>query len=295
MDLKKIGLYIAGKRKALGLTQVQLAEKLGMSDKSVSKWERGICLPDVSVYMELCSILGISLNEFIAGQDLDENHLIRQSEDNLLEVTKDSRRRIKGFRKIILALCLITAILTVVLISVLSIRLKQRNTISPFDPESTEMVTARLFAGPDGAYIYRYATDSSYRKMTIYLTQYKGEKPINREEYSTLDLTGKGDKTGILGFVPDFDHFIVKIVNSSDGGKISSELPILEGVKGRTYYGRSSAQIPGAMKIHPQKELPILALYYGRDHIGMVPVEDLLNDRTPETDYTYFFTAVFSK
>ncbi|WP_368230025.1 helix-turn-helix domain-containing protein [Blautia wexlerae] len=64
MDLIKIGKYIAGKRKSLGMTQKQLAEKLGMSDKSVSKWERGVCLPDVSVYKELCSILGISLNEF---------------------------------------------------------------------------------------------------------------------------------------------------------------------------------------------------------------------------------------
>ena len=68
MDLVKIGKYIAGKRKALGLTQVQVAEKLGMSDKSVSKWERGICLPDVSVYMELCGILGISLNELSPGR-----------------------------------------------------------------------------------------------------------------------------------------------------------------------------------------------------------------------------------
>ena len=47
MDLVKIGKYIAGKRKDLGMTQKQLAEKLGMSDKSVSKWERGVCLPDV--------------------------------------------------------------------------------------------------------------------------------------------------------------------------------------------------------------------------------------------------------
>ena len=50
MDLIKKGKYIADKRKSLGLTQKQVAEKLGMSDKSVSKWERGICLPDVSVY-----------------------------------------------------------------------------------------------------------------------------------------------------------------------------------------------------------------------------------------------------
>ena len=52
MDLIQIGKYIAGKRKGLGLTQKQLAVQIGMSDKSVSKWEQGICLPDVSVYME---------------------------------------------------------------------------------------------------------------------------------------------------------------------------------------------------------------------------------------------------
>ena len=65
MDIAKIGRYIAEKRKRARLTQRQLADKLGKSDKSVSKWERGICLPDVSVYMELCEILEISVNEFL--------------------------------------------------------------------------------------------------------------------------------------------------------------------------------------------------------------------------------------
>lgn len=92
MDLKKIGKYIAEKRKVLGLTQVQVAEKLGMSDKSVSKWERGICLPDVSVYMKLCEILGISLNEFIAGEDLEQENVVKASEENLIQVTKDGKQ-----------------------------------------------------------------------------------------------------------------------------------------------------------------------------------------------------------
>ena len=75
MDLVKIGKYIASKRKSLGMTQKQLAEKIGMSDKFVSKWERGICLPDVSVYLELCEILGISLNEFLAGEDIERDNI----------------------------------------------------------------------------------------------------------------------------------------------------------------------------------------------------------------------------
>ena len=78
MDTIKIGKYIAAKRKALGLTQVQVAGKLGMSDKSVSKWERGVCLPDVSVYMDLCEILGISLNEFLAGEDIEQDKIARK-------------------------------------------------------------------------------------------------------------------------------------------------------------------------------------------------------------------------
>ena len=89
MDLQKIGAYIAGKRKALGLTQRELAEKLGMSDKSVSKWERGVCLPDVSLYQELCGILGITLNEFFAGEDLDVQSLPQRSEENLITVSSD--------------------------------------------------------------------------------------------------------------------------------------------------------------------------------------------------------------
>lgn len=58
MDLIKTGKYIADKRKSLGLTQKQVAEKLGMSDKSVSKWERGICLPDVSVLYYVMRYVG---------------------------------------------------------------------------------------------------------------------------------------------------------------------------------------------------------------------------------------------
>ena len=63
MDQKKIGSYIAEKRRELDMTQMQLAEKLGMSNKSVSKWERGVCLPDVSVYEELCSALNITTSK----------------------------------------------------------------------------------------------------------------------------------------------------------------------------------------------------------------------------------------
>lgn len=105
MDLIKIGKYIAEKRKALGLTQKQLTEKLNMSDKSVSKWERGICLPDVSIYMELCSILRISINEFLAGEDIGAENVIEKSDSNLIQITKESKKKQKNL-KTILAVCI---------------------------------------------------------------------------------------------------------------------------------------------------------------------------------------------
>ena len=106
MDLIKIGKYIEEKRKALGLTQKQLAEKLNMSDKSVSKWERGICLPDVSIYMELCSILRISINEFLAGEDIGAENVIEKSDSNLIQITKESKKKQKNCSNCFCSNCL---------------------------------------------------------------------------------------------------------------------------------------------------------------------------------------------
>lgn len=96
MDLIKIGKYIAGKRKEVGLTQRQLADKLGMSDKSVSKWERGVCLPDVALYSDLCGILGISINEFLAGEDIPQESVVQKSEENIIGVATAGKHRQKS-------------------------------------------------------------------------------------------------------------------------------------------------------------------------------------------------------
>ena len=68
MDQIKIGGFIAECRKKANLTQMQLAEKLDITDKAVSKWERGITMPDTSIMLELCKNLGISVNELLSGR-----------------------------------------------------------------------------------------------------------------------------------------------------------------------------------------------------------------------------------
>ena len=84
MDQIKIGKFIVECRKAQKLTQEQLASKLGISNRSVSNWENGICLPDSSLYKPLCDILDISLNEFFEGQKLEFQNTANENLINML-------------------------------------------------------------------------------------------------------------------------------------------------------------------------------------------------------------------
>ncbi len=90
MDQVKIGKLIVECRKAKKLTQVELAEKLGVTDKSVSKWENGNCLPDVSLYKKICEILDITLNEFFAGEKLSDEKFKEVADNNLLSALENS-------------------------------------------------------------------------------------------------------------------------------------------------------------------------------------------------------------
>lgn len=90
MDNVKIGKLIAKCRKDKKKTQKELAELLGVTDKSVSKWENGVCLPDVSLYMELCDILGITLNEFFLGEKIEDKNFKKLADQNLLKALESS-------------------------------------------------------------------------------------------------------------------------------------------------------------------------------------------------------------
>ncbi|MBR5410678.1 MAG: helix-turn-helix domain-containing protein [Clostridia bacterium] len=88
MDQLKIGKFIAGKRKEQNLTQLQLAEKLGITDRAVSKWETGKSLPDASIMLELCGILGITVNDLLNGEVLDMKSYNEASEKALLDMVR---------------------------------------------------------------------------------------------------------------------------------------------------------------------------------------------------------------
>ena len=95
MDQLKIGKFIAECRKKANLTQMQLAEKLGITDKAVSKWERGVAMPDTSIMIELCDILGISVNELLSGEKIIMENNNQKNEQLLLDMAKELEKKNK--------------------------------------------------------------------------------------------------------------------------------------------------------------------------------------------------------
>ena len=86
MNIEKIGKFIANCRKKKGLTQVALAEKIGITDRAVSKWENGKCIPDASHMEILCEILGIEIIDLLSGKRIPKDHYKAEAEKNLKEI-----------------------------------------------------------------------------------------------------------------------------------------------------------------------------------------------------------------
>ena len=286
MDLVKIGKYIAGKRKALGMTQKQLAEK------------RGICLPDLSVYMELCEILGISINEFLAGEDIDAENVEKKSEDNIIQVTKDSKKKQKNLKSILAVVTTFAVIMVLVLGAVFVHKVMQpKNYITAVDRTSAEMKTAELLSGTDGAYLFNFYVKEEYKTLTIYLSEYQAGELINKSKVADLDYDGlESAKRGVIAVIPDFELFRVKLIIADDYSKCSTDFPILENVENREYYGRSATQVEGEVPIQRDTEQGLMALIYGEDGLEAIPVKEMEQGNFREkNDYVYYLSFRFGK
>ena len=278
------------------MTQRQLAERLGMSDKSVSKWERGVCLPDVSVYLELCGILGISVNEFLAGEDIGQESIAEKSEDNLLRLTADSSRRQRRLKRII-ALLTVVSLAAVLAVSAIAYRLlRPVNSIAPLDPESAEMKTAQLLSGADGAFLYRYRTSERFTNLTIFISEYRSGMLVNKQEMKVFYESFESPGEGMLAIVPDFKTFTVKVIVADESSKMSADVPILNEAEDRQRYGRIAMQIQDEMPIRFNEEQALAALSCGTDGLRTFDLGDLENGTAPaENDYVYCFSFQFCK
>ncbi|MBQ8907352.1 MAG: helix-turn-helix transcriptional regulator [Clostridia bacterium] len=118
MDQIKIGKFIAERRKGVGLTQMQLAEELNITDRAVSKWETGRALPDSSIMLELCEILHITVNDLLCGEVITMDNYSKELETNLIEMIQEKEEADKRLLRLELVMgicCLLPAIAAVII------------------------------------------------------------------------------------------------------------------------------------------------------------------------------------
>lgn len=101
MNQEKIGKFIAELRKDNNMTQVELANKLGITDRAVSKWENGRGMPDLSLLKPLCEILGISINELLSGEKLNQDEYQEKFEENIINTIDYTNKKLQKSKRII--------------------------------------------------------------------------------------------------------------------------------------------------------------------------------------------------
>ena len=120
MDQIKIGKFIAECRKKNNLTQMQLAEKLNITDRAISKWENGKAMPDSSIMLDLCNELKISVNELLSGEVIRMEDFKKQAEENLIKAEKEKEEKDKQLLNLEIAIGYISSITFLILIFVAS-------------------------------------------------------------------------------------------------------------------------------------------------------------------------------
>lgn len=118
MDQKKIGRFIAECRKINNLTQMQLAEKMNVTDRAVSKWETGRAMPDSSIMLDLCKVLNITVNELLSGEKISMENYTDKMEKKLVEMVKEKERGDRRLLRLEIFICVLSCLILLIPIGI---------------------------------------------------------------------------------------------------------------------------------------------------------------------------------
>ena len=274
MDQKKIGAFISARRHALGLTQAQLGEQLGVTDKSVSKWERGVCLPDAALYLPLCETLGITPNELFAGEAIAPEESAQRAEETIVTMAKDGEEKRRRAQRILVVSLVIYSLLAGLLVFALSVLYDRgegrTNYIRPYDMSAEERAVSQLVSGPDDTQIYEFSVDAKYHEMvlTAKVIDGDGEQPQEEMHFSLSPEPKNGKQTGLIAITvfsprPEKEEldYRMSVSQTYSGGASEGQMPaqLARGVK----YG--TARLKRTMTIKEGTPIPFAALAVGED------------------------------
>ena len=156
MDLIRIGKFISSLRKEKGLTQEELAEKLYVTDRAVSKWERGVSFIDAGKMIDLCNILGISVNELLMGERIDMKDYEKKTEELLVELAKQEEQNNKRSIRHMWVLLVVTALFYFGIILISGLTLEEGPTLGAIIVISTIILVSVCF------YALKIEVDTGY-------------------------------------------------------------------------------------------------------------------------------------
>ena len=175
---------------------------------------------------------------------------------------------------------------------------KPQNYISPVAKDSIEMQTAELLAGSDGAFVYKFITTDKYKKLKLHIYRYESGKLSDQDKVEMGFEDSGSPKSGEIVMVPDFDNYVIKLIISGDGNKLSAEIPILENVEDREYYGRTATEIKNVVDVKYNEQQPLIAFAYDNDEMSVPTLDDFINsqiDFLSKNDYVYYVAFEFCK
>ena len=211
MDQCKIGRFIASCRKENKMTQVQLAEKLNITDRAVSKWENGRCLPDSSIMIELCELLDITVNELLNGEKVEPGHAQQIAEENLIALKlKDEKETSKSRNLMLTIFVLIFAFLAAFAIYA-NKSVKERHELEEKQKTLSGMYSTigdNDVLTDEAKKIVHLITGSSW---DTFVFSYQAESTTNRIRL-ICDTYAQGEKTNTAVLI---DHEFVKTKDNS--------------------------------------------------------------------------------
>ena len=211
MNQEKIGKFILKLRKDKKMTQQELADKLNVTDRAVSHWENGRSIPDVSLFKSICGIFDISVNELISGEKLTKDKLIKQSDENIINTLKDSKKNQNKSQRIIIILIIGIVILLIAVL--LGIKNKYPKidlfnfTLQQSDPEKPYKLEKQLTIDKREVYYYGldfavfceknekcYQVNDALKHNQITLNEFQNylEKQSEYENYKIMRLYDGG-------------------------------------------------------------------------------------------------------
>ena len=223
MDQEHIGKFIAECRKQKKMTQVELAEKLGVTEKSVSNWKNGRNTPDLSLFKPICDILDISINELMSGEKLNQDNYQEKLEENIINLSSKNNKTYKKYLIIFFTTALVGFIIGLglyILYETMEIDVKYDARVMECNIQNNELVFQNKGISVFNMYYTtKTINDNNYIIFhnTVYLQKKRRSNWEYGESFATYLTEGRIPFASILTFddLEDYDNVFVYYTDDS--------------------------------------------------------------------------------